>query len=92
MNKKELAREVAEKIDLPVCKVDKILTVIMDSIAEAVGSGHEVKLVGFGTFDTISRSERIARNPQTGESVEVPAKIVPRFRAGSIFREVTNQE
>lgn len=55
---------------------------MLASIAEALAAGEKVNLVGFGTFEVRERAARIARNPQTGEPVEVPATKVPAFKAG----------
>ena len=46
-----------------------------------------VKLVGFGTFATTKRSARTGRNPQTGETIKIPARTVPVFRPGSALKD-----
>ena len=60
-----------------------VISVITDSLAR----GEKVTLVGFGTFRVASRKARTGRNPQTGETVQIPAKKVPKFRSGKGLRE-----
>ena len=63
--------------------VSAIISVITDSLAR----GERVTLVGFGTFQVGTRKARTGRNPQTGESIQIPAKKVPVFKAGKGLRE-----
>jgi DNA-binding protein HU-beta len=55
-------------------------------VMERVSAGERVIVTGFGTFERTSRPARTARNPRTGQPVEVPAAEVPRFRSGQTFR------
>ena len=55
-------------------------------------TGEKVALVGFGTFQVMERKARRGRNPQTGETVQIPAKKVPRFRPGRGLRERVKQK
>jgi nucleoid DNA-binding protein len=59
---------------------------VFASIMEIVSEGNSVTILGFGKFDAVSRSERVGRNPQTGESVIIPAKLVPAFQPGKDFK------
>ena len=63
----------------------------MDTVFEQIGStlarGDRVELRGFGAFSTRGRSERIGRNPRTGDEVAVLGKVVPHFKAGKELRE-----
>ena len=87
MNKAELVEEVARQTGLTkkVCRetMDKVLSTISDALAKR----EKVTLVGFGSFKVISRKSRKGRNPQTGEELQIPAKKVPKFRAGKNLRE-----
>ena len=47
----------------------------------------QVQIVGFGTFETTTRSAREGRNPATGESISIPASKAPKFKAGKAFKE-----
>jgi len=63
--------------------VDAITSVITDALARK----EKVTLVGFGTFQIVERKVRRGRNPRTGETVQIPAKKVPKFRPGKGLRE-----
>ena len=60
---------------------------LFESIAEALASGDKVSLTGFGVFEVRERAARTARNPQTGEPIEVPASKAPAFKAGKGLKE-----
>lgn len=88
MNKAELVEKIADKTSLPKNKTTEILDAITSAIADAVASGESVKLVGFGTFEARDREPRQGRNPQTGETMEIPATRVPAFSAGKQFKNI----
>lgn len=58
-----------------------------ETIADTLSKGEKVTLVGFGSFQVMERKAREGRNPQTGEKLQIPAKKVPKFRAGKKLRE-----
>lgn len=85
MNKTQLVDAVAARIGdrrTAATAVDGLL----DTIVDTVGAGESVSITGFGVFESRARAARVARNPRTGEAVEVPATTVPAFRAGAGFR------
>jgi len=63
------------------------LNTIIDEIVSNLKKGNEVTLTGFGTFRVSKRKAREGRNPKTGEAVKIPAKTVPKFKAGKTLRE-----
>jgi len=63
--------------------VNAIISTITDSLARE----EKVTLVGFGTFQVIERRARRGRNPQTGETIQIPTKKLPKFRPGKGLRE-----
>ena len=73
-------------------EVEALLTTFFDAICERLAEGGRVELRGFGAFSTRERAPRQGRNPRTGESVEVPGKRVPYFKAGKEMRERLNPE
>ncbi|MFC3979685.1 HU family DNA-binding protein [Streptosporangium jomthongense] len=83
MNKTELIAAVAE---LPKTVVAKVLGATFDIVPLAVAAGDPVTIPGFGTFETVERSERTGRNPQTGATIQIPASKAPKFRPGSTFK------
>lgn len=87
MNKAELIDTVAEKADVSKKDADAVLSAVIESIMESVAGGDKVSLVGFGSFEPRDRKARDGRNPQTGETIKIPATTVPAFSAGKGFKE-----
>ncbi len=87
MTKNELARELADDFELPRRQVIELVEAILDRITQVLKSGDKVQLTPFGQFKIRDRAARIARNPQTGEPVNVPAKRVLKFIAGRSLKE-----
>jgi len=87
MNTTELAEELANEMDLPKAACRKMVSFLFARIAQEIGVGGNVKITGFGTFFRSKRKARIGRNPQNGTPVEIPAKRIPRFKAGKGLRE-----
>lgn len=87
MNKTELIAAVAEKADLSKKDAEAAITAAVDAITEALTQGEKVQLVGFGSFEVKKRAARIGRNPKTKESIEIPASVVPVFKAGKALKD-----
>jgi DNA-binding protein HU-beta len=87
MTKNELARELAEELELPRRQVVEIIETILARITDVLKSGDKVQLAPFGLFRIRDRAARMARNPMTGEPVKVPAKRVLKFVAGKALKE-----
>jgi DNA-binding protein HU-beta len=87
MTKSELVRQLAEDFELPRRQVTELVEALLDKITEVLKSGDKVALTPFGQFRIRDRAARIARNPQTGAPVNVPAKRVLRFTAGRTLKE-----
>ena len=87
MNKGELVKSIAKKANMPLSKTEKMLSITIDSITQALKKGEKVLLVGFGTFGTRKRAARKGRNPQTGKEMKIPAKRVAYFKAGSKLKK-----
>jgi len=83
MNKGDLVEKVAKECDLSKAAAEKALNSILDAISDAMAAGDKVTLIGFGTFSVSNRSAREGRNPQTGETMKIPARKVVKFKAGS---------
>ena len=90
MNKGDLVNAVAEQANLSRGDAGKALDAAINSITEALKRGEEVKIVGFGSFVVTNRAAGEARNPRTGEKVQVPASKTPKFRAGAGLKEAVN--
>ncbi len=66
---------------------DLVVRVILDRLSQTLAHGGRVEIRGFGSFGLNYRPPRKGRNPKTGESVHIPAKHVPHFKAGKELRE-----
>jgi DNA-binding protein HU-beta len=87
MTKSELVRQLAEDFELPRRQVTELVEALLDKITAVLKTGDKVALTPFGQFRIRDRAARIARNPQTGEPVNVPAKRVLKFTAGRTLKD-----
>jgi DNA-binding protein HU-beta len=87
VGKDELVRDVAERSGLGVGEAKRALEATLKAIEEQIGEGNEVRLTGFGKFSVSHRDARVGRNPQTGASMQIAAKTVPRFSAGAELKK-----
>ncbi len=88
MNKGELVDAVAEKTGVSKKDADAVVTAVVEAIMASVAEGEKVSLVGFGSFEPRARKARDGRNPQTGQTIKIPATTVPAFSAGKGFKEL----
>ena len=72
--------------------VERIINIVLDEITGALSRGDRVELRGFGAFAVKRRDAHSARNPRTGEEVQVDEKTVPFFKTGKELRERLNRE
>ena len=87
MNKQGLAEAVHAKLGGTKTQAEEVVDLIIDSIINSLKKGDDVSIAGLGIFAVKERAARTARNPRTGESVNVPAMKVPKFRAAKAFKE-----
>lgn len=92
MTKAELINVIAEKGEYSKKDAEKALSAVIDSITEALSKGDKVTLVGFGTFEVRDRAAKVAMNPVTKEPVDVPARKVPAFKAGSALKAAVDNK
>ena len=90
MTKAELIEFVAEKADLTKADAARALDAVMEGVTVGLKKSEKVTLVGFGTFTAKKREARTGRNPQTGETVKIAARVVPGFKAGSKLKDALN--
>ena len=87
MNKAELIQAAAYKADVSKKDAEAVLTAALDAIIAAMAEGEKVQLVGFGSFEVKKRAARLGRNPKTKEAIEIPASVVPTFKAGKAMKD-----
>jgi len=90
MNKTELVSAIAEKAGLSKTQAAAALDAAMEAVTEALKKGEQVSLIGFGTFKVGERAARTGRNPQTGETIQIPAAKVPKFTPGKALKDAVN--
>lgn len=90
MNKTELIAQVAENAKVSKDDTATVIEATLKTIADTLAKGEKVQLLGFGTFETRKRSERMAKNPRTGEMVKVASSTVPAFKPGSALKKLVN--
>jgi nucleoid DNA-binding protein len=88
MTKADLVEQVYEAIGPGVTKKDcgAVVDAFLNSVKQALANGEHIEIRGFGTFKVRERRPRLARNPRTGESVRVPARLVPVFKPSRLFK------
>jgi DNA-binding protein HU-beta len=87
VNKNELIDAVASAASMKKSEAESVIEAVFDTIARELKNGSEVRLTGFGTFVVSQRAATEGRNPRTGETIQIPARKVPRFRAGKGLKE-----
>ena len=90
MNKDDLIAKVASDVNVSKTDAAKAVDAVFGNITSTLKSGEDVRLVGFGTFLIVKRAATTGRNPRTGESIQIKAKNVPKFRAGKSLKSTVN--
>ena len=87
MNKADLVEKIADQTGLTKKTSREAVDAIISAITDSLSREEKVTLVGFGTFQVMERKAGKGRNPQTRETINIPAKNVPKFRPGKGLRE-----
>ena len=90
MNKAELIAAMADESGLTKKDAEKALKAFTDVVAAELQKGEKIQLVGFGTFEVSQRAAREGRNPQSGETMSIPASIAPKLKAGKALKDLVN--
>ena len=90
MNKAELIAAMADESGLTKKDAEKAQKAFTDVVAAELQKGEKIQLVGFGTFEVSQRAAREGRNPQSGETMSIPASIAPKFKAGKALKDLVN--
>lgn len=88
MNRTELVAALSERAEVTRKDADAVLTALAETIGEVVAKGDQkVTIPGFLTVERTHRAARTARNPQTGEPIQIPAGYSVKVSAGSRLKE-----
>jgi DNA-binding protein HU-beta len=90
MNKAELVSAIAKRADVPASTVDSVLSGLQDELVDAVTRGEKVSVSGLLSVERTQRSARTGRNPQTGESIDIPASNAVKISAGSTLKKAAS--
>ena len=87
MNKTELISKISENVSMAKADAGAALDAMIKAITDALASGEDVSILGFGTFTVRERAAREGRNPATGGTIQIPASKIPAFKAGKALKE-----
>jgi len=90
VNKNDLITSVAGSTGLTKADAGRAVDGVFESIASALSSGDDVRIVGFGSFSVANRAASTGRNPRTGEEIQIPASKQPKFKAGAPLKSAVN--
>ena len=90
--KAEFLKAVSDKTSMTQADLGKALGGILGTIEDILAKGESVAFVGFGKFSVAERSARDGRNPQTGETLKIPASKAAKFSPGKELKEVVNKK
>ena len=91
MNKAELVSAIAKRADVPASTVDSVIDGLREELVEAITRGDKVAVPGLLTVERSQRSARTGRNPQTGESIDIPAANTVKVTAGSNLKKAASK-
>ena len=91
MTKKDMAKAIAEEMGLTQGQAREVIQRVFDGITETLLNESRIELRNFGVFEVKRRRARKARNPRTGEEVDVPARLVVTFKPGQEMEERVGQ-
>lgn len=90
MNKNDLIARVADKAGISKTDAASAVEALFGTIEDALKSGDDVRIVGFGNFSVTHRAASTGRNPRTGEAIQIKASKVPKFKAGKGLKDAVN--
>lgn len=87
ITKVDIVDTVAARCDITKVKAGTAVNAVFDYIVESLKKDEKVTVVGFGTFEARMSKARMGRDPRTGASIHIPAKKVPKFKAGKTLKD-----
>ena len=85
-----LKSAIAAETDLSKAQAGEAMTALIEHLQTSLGQGDKVSLPGVGQFEVAERSARQGRNPQTGETIAIPASKAVKFKAGKALKDAVN--
>jgi integration host factor subunit beta len=91
MIKADLVSRIAKEMNLPKQEAEQGVDLFFQAIKDAILSGEEIEIRGFGSFRFRKRTSRSGRNPRTGAPVKVPPKRILFFKPSKLLKELINR-
>src|SRR5262245_8384491 len=92
VTKRELVQRVAEKTGVQQINAKEVIQCFLDEIINELARGNRLEFRDFGVFEPKGKASRIARNPRTGDKVEVPEKTTVKFKVGRLMKKKIQKE
>jgi DNA-binding protein HU-beta len=90
MTKAELVVKLSSQLDMPKAQVRRMVDAMVDTVADTLKKGEKVAVSGLGVFEVRQRKPRDGRNPQTGQTIKIPARNSVGFKAAKPLKEQVN--
>jgi integration host factor subunit beta len=87
VTKRELVQRIAEKTGVQQISAKEVIQSFLDEIIAELAKGNRLEFRDFGVFEPKCKAHRVARNPRTGEQVEVPEKTTVKFKVGRLMKK-----
>jgi len=92
VTKRELVQRIAEKTGVQQISAKEVIQSFLDEIITELSKGNRLEFRDFGVFEPKSKAHRVARNPRTGDKVEVPQKTTVKFKVGRLMKKKIQHE
>ncbi len=92
VTKRELVQRIAEKTGVQQISAKEVIQSFLDEIIAELSKGNRLEFRDFGVFEPKSKAHRVARNPRTGDKVEVPEKTTVKFKVGRLMKKRIQRE
>ena len=92
MTKEGLVEKVLKEVKLDTKKqAREAVEAVFEAITKSLSRGEEVSIAGFGTFRAVKVKARMGHNPKTGQKIQIPASIRPKFKAGKVLKDAVRK-
>ena len=90
MNKTEMIESISKATGVAKSHTEKVVHELFSTVTSELKAGRRLTVIGFGSFNPVKRSARMGRNPQTGDSIKIPASKNVHFSVGSALKDAVN--